>query len=272
MKARAISFLSLLLLVAGCSGSSDLFQDPKFARFGVKADQPGLAGPTQDPNTPDGFEIQIAWTIARHFDRDASFQHITSATREKKLQTGEMNVVIASYSMTDPRRAEVDMVGPYLRSRSGIMVRSDYDGPDEVHSFSGADVCTADGTTSVDLIEKELNDQKPQTAPSFGGCIEMLRQHKVKAVMTDKIILEGFVRKSEGEFSLLAAEFGPEGYYGIAIPKNHRAECLEIMGIVKNYVSSTDWKRDFDTHFPGVKPDDYAVGPAQVDAKSTCSP
>ncbi|MEV5538828.1 transporter substrate-binding domain-containing protein [Saccharopolyspora shandongensis] len=241
-------------------------------RFGVKADQPGLAGPTQDPNTPDGFEIQIARTIARKFDREASFQHITSATRETKLQSGEMNVVIASYSMTDPRRAEVDMVGPYLRSRSGIMVRSGYGGPDDVHSFSGADVCTADGTTSVDLIEKELKNQKPQTAPSFGGCIEMLRQNKVKAVMTDKLILEGFVGKSAGEFTLLAAEFGSEGYYGIAIPKNHRAECLQIMEIVKEYVDSPEWKSHFGVYFPGVKPDDYAVGSALVDAKSTCSP
>ncbi|RKT85335.1 glutamate transport system substrate-binding protein [Saccharopolyspora antimicrobica] len=269
MKARVLSLLALLLLVAGCSTSSELFKDDKYIHVGVKVDQPGLAGARpHDPTTYQGFEIQLAWRIAEHFGREPVFYPITSANREIFLQDGRVDLVIASYSITTPRREKVDMVGPYLRSQSGVLVRNDYSGPDQVGAFTGAEVCTADGTTSIELIKKELNGQEPQTAPSFQSCLDKLRDRDVNAVMTDKLILEGFAASSSGEFRVLERVFGQNGYYGIGMRKGHPAEFEEIKKLLKSYVGSAEWKRDFDTYFGGVNQDDHTVDPSNIDEKS----
>jgi glutamate transport system substrate-binding protein len=269
MKARVLSLIALLLLATGCSTSPELFEDEKYIRVGVKVDQPGLAGSRpHDPTTYQGFEIQLAWRIAEHFGREPIFYPLTSANREIFLQEGKVDLVIASYSITNPRREEIDMVGPYLRSQSGVLVRNDYTGPDHVKAFSGAEACTADGTTSFELIKMELNGQEPQTAPSFQACLEKLSKRDVNAVMTDKLILEGFAAHSQGQFKLLQRTFGQNGYYGIGMRKGHRAEFDEIKKLLKSYVGSAEWKRDFDTYFEDVNQDDYTVDPSNIDEKS----
>ncbi|MBB5155041.1 transporter substrate-binding domain-containing protein [Saccharopolyspora phatthalungensis] len=268
MATRIFSGIFLLLLVAGCSSSSGLFQNARFASFGVKVDQPGLAGPTKDPTNPQGFEIYLARRVAEQFQREAAFQPITSEVRESYLQQDRLDVVIASYSMTDDRRLLVDMIGPYLRSKTGVLVRSDYHGPEDLHSFTGAEVCTAAGTTSVEVIRNELG-QNPVTEPSFEACKDRLKKRQVTAIMTDKIILEGFVQ-NEHEFKLLDKEFGSDGYYAIAIPKNHPSECGTILNWLKGYVDSPEWKNNFTTYFPGVDPDDYSVSSSLVEAKTVC--
>ncbi|MER7076966.1 glutamate transport system substrate-binding protein [Saccharopolyspora kobensis] len=269
MKAAVLSLAALLLLATGCSTSPALFEDAKYIRIGVKVDQPGLAGSRpHDPTTYQGFEIQLGRQIAEHFGREPLFQPITSANREIFLQQGKVDLVIASYSITNPRREKIDMVGPYLRSQSGVLVRNDYTGPDQVGAFSGAEACTADGTTSFDLIKEELNGQEPQTAPSFQACLEKLSKREVDAVMTDKLILEGFAAHSKGEFKLLQRTFGQNGYYGIGMPKGHQQEFDEIKKLLKSYVGSAEWKRDFDTYFEGVDYNDYTVDPSNIDEKS----
>ncbi|MGP4015537.1 transporter substrate-binding domain-containing protein [Saccharopolyspora sp. 5N708] len=245
-------------------------EDARYVNIGVKVDQPGLASYSKDPTNPEGFEVQLARSVAAQFQqRQARLINITSQTRESFLLENQAQMVIASYSMTDPRREFVDMIGPYLRSNTGIMVRSDYQGSDDVHSFHGADVCTAAGTTSVDLIKSELG-QEPRTVPSFKDCNDMLSNREVSAVITDKIILEGFVQ-ADPEFKLLNSEFGSDGYYGIAIPKGHPEECAAISKWLKTYIDSPEWRIHFSTYFPGVNPEDYSVGSALVDAKTRCT-
>ncbi|MFB9568025.1 transporter substrate-binding domain-containing protein [Saccharopolyspora hordei] len=272
MKARTVALASVLLLLAGCSDRSDLFPDAEFINVATKVDQPGLASfRGGDTSIPQGFEVNIANELSREFDRKVRFLPITSAIREAQLRSGQANVVVASYSMTKTRKDEFDMVGPYLLSNTGVMVRSDSTITSR-KQISASDVCTASSTTTAELIEADMGGE-PQTEPGFEKCTERLAAaDEVQAVITDRIILEGLAAEADGKYRILDDKFGSDGKYAIAMKKRHPEECERIEEWLKDYVQSPQWTEDFRTYFPDVEDiDEYRPNPAQVEADSQCT-
>ncbi len=73
--------------------------------IGVNADQPGVGERKGDRY--EGFDIDIAKEIAGRLGvtgSDVTFKRVYSATREKMLQNGEVDLVVASYSVTPNAR------------------------------------------------------------------------------------------------------------------------------------------------------------------------
>ena len=85
--------------------------------IGVKYDQPGIGFKGATDDVPSGFDIEIAQDPGRR-PRYRRRRHVTwketiSDNREPFLQAGEVDLVLASYSITDERRQVVGQAGPY---------------------------------------------------------------------------------------------------------------------------------------------------------------
>ena len=92
--------------------------------IGTKFAQPlfGLAGPD---GIPVGFDIEIGKIIAGQLGiaaENIEWVETVSANREPFIQSGEVDIVIATYTINDKRKEVVSFAGPYYKAGQDILV------------------------------------------------------------------------------------------------------------------------------------------------------
>ncbi|HEU0214853.1 MAG TPA: glutamate ABC transporter substrate-binding protein [Jiangellaceae bacterium] len=187
---------------------------------GTKFDQPlfGLVGP--DGN-PVGFDVEVAKIIAGELgidEENIEWVETISANREPFIQDGQVDIVVATYTINDERKQVVDFAGPYYVAGQMIMVleeNTDINGPDDL---AGKTVCSAEGSTPAERIRTEYPEATLLPAGAYSECLEPLRNGQVDAVTTDNVILSGFIDQNPGEFKLVGEPFSEEPY-GIGLEK-----------------------------------------------------
>jgi len=187
--------------------------------IGTKFDQPlfGLAGPD---GTPEGFDIEIGKLIAAKLGIPADkivWKEAISANREPFIQSGDVDLVIATYTINDDRKKIVSFAGPYYEAGQDILVLAgNPEGIAGPEDLKGKKVCTVTGSTSEDNILEYGADVLP--AAGYSECLEPLRTGAVVAVTTDNVILAGIADQNEGEFEVVNAPFTQEPYgIGLAL-------------------------------------------------------
>ncbi len=233
-KTRSI-FAALLagtLLLAGCSGGGDDKTpevDPgkfpagstmeKLAKagsitVGTKFDQPlfGLKAPN---GNPEGFDVEIAKIIASELGIPADkivWKETVSANREAFIQEGNVDIVVATYTINDKRKEVVDFAGPYYLAGQALMVMADNKDINGSDDIAGKIVCSADGSTPAQNITENFKDTELKAFDTYTDCLDPLRNGQVDAVTTDNVILAGYVAESDGEFRIAGDQFTEEPY------------------------------------------------------------
>jgi glutamate transport system substrate-binding protein len=187
--------------------------------IGTKFDQPlfGLAGPD---GTPVGFDVEIGKLIAAKLGiapEDIKWVESVSKNREPFIQSGEVDIVVATYTINDTRKEVVSFAGPYYEAGQDILVLAgNPEGITGVDDLSGKNVCSVTGSTS----EKNLIAAGAIVLPAagYGDCLEPLRTGAVVAVSTDNVILAGLADQNAGEFEVVNNPFTQEPYgIGLAL-------------------------------------------------------
>jgi glutamate transport system substrate-binding protein len=187
---------------------------------GTKFDQPlfGLVGPD---GTPVGFDVEIAKIIAADLGiaaDDIDWVETISANREPFIQDGQVDIVVATYTINDDRKEIVDFAGPYYVAGQTIMVlesNTDINGPDDL---AGKTVCSVEGSTPAENIRTNYPEAELSLTGAYSDCLEPLRNGQVDALSTDNVILSGFVDQNPDEFKLVGEPFTEEPY-GIGLSK-----------------------------------------------------
>ncbi|MGY1745661.1 glutamate ABC transporter substrate-binding protein [Blastococcus sp. SYSU D00695] len=199
-------------------------------RIGTKFDQPGFGLENLDGEV-EGFDVEIAKIIAGALgieEGDIEWVQTPSAVREEVLEGGEVDMVVATYTINDARRERISFAGPYYEAGQQIMVASDNDeitGPESFTDNPDATVCSVTGSTPSETIRQYLaSDAQLVLFDEYSQCADALGNGQVDAVTTDNVILLGFVSESDGDFKLVGDQFTEEPY-GIGITKGDVAFC-----------------------------------------------
>lgn len=190
--------------------------------IGTKFAQPlfGLAGPD---GIPVGFDIEIGKIIAGQLDiapEDITWVETVSANREPFIQSGDVDIVIATYTINDKRKEVVSFAGPYYEAGQDILVASGnpegIDGPEWFTDNPDATVCTVSGSTSLTNIQEYTSNILE--AADYADCLDPIRNGQAVAVTTDNVILAGLADQSDGEFEVVNNPFTAEPYgIGLAL-------------------------------------------------------
>ena len=185
--------------------------------IGTKFDQP-LFGQVDASGNPQGFDVEIAKLIASKLgipESGITWTETVSANREPFIQSGEVDMVVATYTINDKRKEVISFAGPYYNAGQDILVLAgNPEGIEGPEDLSGKPVCTVAGSTSEANI-KEYTDQ----VTSLGGyaeCLPLVSSGQVVALTTDNVILAGLADGSGGEFEVVGNPFTEEPY-GIGV-------------------------------------------------------
>jgi glutamate transport system substrate-binding protein len=250
--------LAMALAAAACGGGDDggsgsasgiigKAASNKKLTIGVKADQPGLG--LQTGTTYTGFDIEIGKIVAKGLGVDPSgitWKTTVSANREAYIQQGQVDLVVATYSITDDRKKTVNFAGPYYVAGQDLLVPADstITGPE---SLPGKNVCSVAGSTPAKKIQTDYPKAHLQQFDSYSKCVTALAGKKVDAVTTDDIILAGYAAQDQyaGKFKVVGKPFSSEPY-GIGLKKSDSAGCNKINDILKNAVTDGSYKKAWD--------------------------
>lgn len=221
---------------------------------GTKFDQPGFGLKNAVSGDVEGFDIEIAKLIAAGIfggsAEDAAgrieFVEAVSKNREPFIKEGKVDLVIATYTINDARKQEVDFAGPYFVARQDIMVEADNDEIESVDDLNGRKVCSVQGSTSI----KNLQARAPEadtslTFDTYSKCAEAMLDGRVEAVTTDNTILAGLVQSSGGAFKLVGAPFSDEPY-GIGLEKGDQALRDFLNDRLEEIYASGEWAEAFE--------------------------
>ena len=186
--------------------------------IGTKFDQPlfGLVGPTGEP---EGFDVEIGKIIAAKLgiaEDKIEWKETVSANREPFIQNGEVDVVIATYTINDKRKEVISFAGPYYMAGQSILTLADNDDIKNEDDLVGQPVCSVTGSTPAAKLA-EIG-ATPVLTDTYSNCLEPLRTGQVVAVSTDNVILAGLAAQNEGEFKVVGKPFTEEPYgIGLAL-------------------------------------------------------
>ncbi len=213
--------------------------------IGVKFDQPGIGFKGATDDAPKGFDPEIgkilAGTLGIAAD-DITWKETISDNREPFLESGEVDLVIASYSITDERRQVVGQAGPYYVTGQQLLVRSDSD-IDTLDDVKGQEVCSVTGSTSLDNIEAE--GAKPRGFDTYSECVDQVLSGTVDAMTTDGAILLGYAAENPDQLKVVVDPFSEERY-GVGYSKDSPEMCQWITDTLQQSFDDGSWKAAFE--------------------------
>ena len=236
-RATAVAALAAAAVVGlpACSavlGKEESLVDADSITVGVKYDQPGLGLEVREGSGAfEGFDIDVALYIADQLgisEEDVEFVGINSADREEVLMNGDVDMVVATYSITPKRKTEVTFGGPYYVAKQDVLVSADATGIRGVRDLEGLSVCQGAGSNSVSRITEGLGVEVRGTEQeTYSDCVEELRAGNVDAVSTDNLILAGFFAQTPDAFRFVNNPFTDEKY-GVGLPYGDIEGCEAV--------------------------------------------
>ena len=170
-----------------------------------------------------------------------------SANREPFIQQGQVDLVVATYTINDDRKKVVNFGGPYYIAGQDLLVptNSTITGPEAI---AGKKVCSVTGSTPAKRIQTEHKDAQLQQFDSYSKCVTALAGGQVDAVTTDDIILAGYASQDQyaGKFKVVGKKFSEEPY-GIGLKKDDTAGCNKINDILKASATDGSYKAAWDS-------------------------
>lgn len=246
---RALSCVAAALLLAaavsGCGGNRGKLT------IGVKFDQPGLGVKNPD-GTLSGFDVEVARYVAGKLGYPAhriTWIEAPSGQREMLIRNGQVDYVVATYSITDARRQKVDFAGPYLLTGQSLLVladNTDITGPASLQA--GKKLCSVSGSTPAQRIKDRYPGVQLQRYDTYSACVEALRNRVIDAVTSDDAILAGYAAQSPGTFKLAGKPFSAEKY-GIGLKKGDGQLRGAINGALQQMESDGSWTAAFVANF-----------------------
>ena len=175
-----------------------------------------------------GFDIDIAKGVVKYLypyigEKPIKFVPVSAQDKIMKLNSGEIDLIVAAMSINESRRRVVDFSIPYFIAGQAIMVKKN-SGIKIVRDLNNKDVAVIMGTTS----EKDLRSLAPNAilrgCSTYKEAFNLLQNDEVQAIYADDTILYGFL-DNKG-YKILDARYTKE-YYAIAMRKEENEKILK---------------------------------------------
>ena len=248
------------LALSGCggsgSGSSTGSADSKLQtikdrgklKCGVKKDVPGYGYLDTASGKYEGLEIDLCYQVAAKvfgvsYDDAKSkdlveFTDVTPKTRGPLIDNDELDMICATYTITDERKQSWDFTDAYREDYIGLLIKKG--AISDLAGLNGKVIGVSQGSTTKDAITKMLADQGVSATPSFQEFPDYptIKQNldagNIDVFSVDHSILGGYIDDST---ELLAPDvkFGKQEY-GIATKKgsDFSSTTNEVVGELKS--------------------------------------
>lgn len=239
--------LGTTLIFVGCSSDKDAtttgiqqIKDAGVFKVGVKVDVPKYGLKNTETGEVEGLEVDIAKAVAKEIFGDESkieTSAVTAKTRGPLLDNGEIDAVIATFTITEERKESYNFSDPYFTDGVGLLVKKSL-GIKEFKELDGKTIGVSQSSTTKSALE-EVAKEKGITLKfsEFGSYPEIsaaLDSGRIDCFSVDASILNGYLDDSK---EILDFRTNPQEY-GIATKKSNEDLAELVNKVVADMKSS----------------------------------
>jgi polar amino acid transport system substrate-binding protein len=217
-------------------------------RVGVLANNPPFS--YQVGSAWTGFDIEIAQGIANHMGIDkVTFVPVTLDARSDAVINGQVDMVVASMTITRYRERRVDFSIPYFQDGQALLVSTS--SPIKSYSdLNGKKVGAVKGSTSSFYMKQINPDATVKTYPDNAALLAALEAGEIDALTGDYMVLLGMRvnAKNTNHFRIAGDRMTVEPY-GVAVAQNQSAWRNAINHALIALWEKQDWHASADTWF-----------------------
>ncbi|HEX6342768.1 MAG TPA: glutamate ABC transporter substrate-binding protein [Umezawaea sp.] len=209
-----------------------------------------------------GIDVDVARYVANELgvpESKISWQEAQPANREKLLTSGQVDLVLSTYSITAKRKEVIDFVGPYFVAGQDLLVRMDesrISGPESLNNDASLRLCSVQGTTSAEYVKTEFaQNVKLVEYPKFSDCVTAVLADNADAMTTDDVILAGYAAQNPELLRVVGKPFSKEEY-GIGIRKGDAEGRGKVADAVRKMIDSGEWRKIIERN---VGPSGYVI-------------
>lgn len=207
---------------------------------GVKNDVPGFGYMNPATKQYEGLEIDIAKAIAKKIfgnENKIKFVPVTAKNRGAFLNQDRVDMVIATFTVTDERRQNFDFSDIYYTDSVGVMVKKS-SGITSFKNLENKKIGITQGsmtaTTMKNAAIREGVFLNIVNYPSNATLRDALDNGEIDAISIDKSILHGYI---DSTVTILPEHFD-EMMYGIAIKKDNTAVTKLANEVLRDMIKS----------------------------------
>ncbi|GAB2756735.1 glutamate ABC transporter substrate-binding protein [Amycolatopsis magusensis] len=211
-----------------------------------------------------GFDATLGKLLAKYLIGEPNLKVVRSIseTREAVLQTGTVDAVISTYTITPERARKISFAGPYLVSGQAIATLSTENRISTPADLAGKKVVAVSGTTSVDAIKRSAPGVQLTTFGAATECIQALEAGSAVAYVHDMTLLAGTAQLND-KIQIVSEPFTDESY-GIGI--RHGDESFKefvndwLVKIQQSGLWGENWTETLGQVVPGDPPKPPPIG------------
>lgn len=257
-KLLSVMMVVALFVLAGCGNSGDKAGESGSGALGkikergklvvgVKFDTKlfGLKDPSS--GNVEGFDIDISKQIAKHILGDENaveFKEVTSKTRIPMLNNDEIDMIVATMTITEQRKKEVDFSDVYFQAGQSLLVKkgSPIKGIEDVKADTT--ILGSKGSTSVKNIKEKVPGVKVLEFDNYQDAFNALKAGQGDALTTDDAILYG-MSAQDSSYEVVGKPFTDEPY-GIAVHKGNSDIVKAINDTLKGLHDSGEYDKIYE--------------------------
>lgn len=207
-------------------------------KVGVHYDVEGFGLLDEATGTFSGFEVELARLLAKELlgpQGEVQLTPVSIKTRNVLLQDGEVDAIIATYTITEERRKIYNFSPPYYIDMVGMLARKNaqFNG---IADLDGKTVGIARATTARSAIDKAAQDARVMVSfseyESYAQLKTALSIGEIDVFCADKPILGRFLNET---VELIPQEFAPQPY-GIITKYGNKELAAFIDACVKKWL------------------------------------
>lgn len=243
---------SMALFAQGSKESAasnlDKIRSAGVLKVGCKTDVPNFSLQNTSSGEYEGFEDDLAYAIAGDIfgvsadeakaKKLVSFAGVIAKTRGPLLESGNLDLVIATFTITPARKETYNFSTPYYTDAVGLLVNKDA-GISSITDLDGKIVGVAQSSTTKEGFRKYVAEKSLSVNPTFQefdgypALAQALATHQIDCFSVDRAILSGYVNDS----NMMLPDRFAEQDYGVASAKEKTDLAEEVEKVVTKMLS-----------------------------------
>ena len=236
VRALAVCLLAAVSL-AGCDG-----KNPHQLVVGMELASPPFDA-TDEHNQPAGIDVELARALADAMGKELVVRNTAFDGLIPALQTGKIDLILSSMTITAQRAESIDFSDPYLHVGICLLVnaRSGVERPDDLDQ-PGRKVAVKTGTTGFFYAQEHLPKASLLAISEPGACVLEVVQGKADAFIYDQFSIFQYQRQNPQTTRAVLEPLRREDW-GIGIKKGN----ADLVRQVNTFLADFRAKKGLDT-------------------------
>ena len=188
---------------------------------------------------PTGVSVDFAKAFGESIDREVEIQNIAWDGLIPALQTGMVDMVISSMTITEERAQVIDFSVPYANAYLALLVnaKSGVESIDDLNQ-SGKKVAVKIGSTGYIYATKNLTNAEVIGLPDESACVTEVTQGKADAFIYDQLTIYRNWQANPDTTKAVFVPFQDVENWGVAVQKGNSELLSQLNAFIPEYYAN----------------------------------